>query len=387
MKKLLALILCFCAAFAAESSKKTVCLNMIVKNESKVIRRCLASVKDTIDYWVIVDTGSTDGTQEIIKEFMKDIPGELHEQPWVNFGHNRNAALQLAKKKGDYSLFIDADETLEGSFDRKSLEKDVYIALVRTLCDPLTVYQRALLINNSKDWSWQGVIHEKLVNPKEATFEVLQNVALSAEARDGHRSLDPEKYLKDAKILEKALIDDPYNAEYLFYLAQSYYNAKELKLALKTYEKRAKMEGWDQHTFWAKYQIPLLQEKLEMDPQLIIKNYCEAFQYRPTRAEPICCLAQYFYTQKNYLLGYLLAQFGMKIPPPNDFVYVEQWMYSYGLLAVLANCAFELGKYDEAAAVYDKIAQVENIPPSIYEQAKKTNREARLRVIQTRLTR
>ena len=46
--------------------KKTVCLNMIVRNESSVIQRCLDSVKGFIDYWVIVDTGSIDGTQKIV---------------------------------------------------------------------------------------------------------------------------------------------------------------------------------------------------------------------------------------------------------------------------------------------------------------------------------
>src|SRR5574340_542399 len=92
--------------------KKTICLNMIVKNESKVIERCLASVKPIIDTWVIVDTGSTDGTQAIVREFLKDIPGELHERPWVNFGHNRNEALELARGKADYLLLIDADDKL-----------------------------------------------------------------------------------------------------------------------------------------------------------------------------------------------------------------------------------------------------------------------------------
>ena len=57
-------------------SKNSVCLNMIVKNESKVILRCLESVKDIVDYWVIVDTGSTDGTQIIIQDYLKGIPGE-----------------------------------------------------------------------------------------------------------------------------------------------------------------------------------------------------------------------------------------------------------------------------------------------------------------------
>ncbi len=114
--------------FTEEVKKPTVCLNMIVKNESTVITRCLKSVLPLIDFWVISDTGSTDGTQEIIKEFMKDIPGELHERVWVNFEHNRNEALSLAKNKADYILFMDADDYLSYSSDYQlpNLKEDSY---------------------------------------------------------------------------------------------------------------------------------------------------------------------------------------------------------------------------------------------------------------------
>ena len=75
----------------------TICLNMIIKNEAPVIRRCLDSVKPFIDSWVIVDTGSSDDTQQIVRDTMAGLPGELHERPWKNFGHNRNEALELAR--------------------------------------------------------------------------------------------------------------------------------------------------------------------------------------------------------------------------------------------------------------------------------------------------
>src|SRR4051794_3114791 len=64
---------------------QTVCLSMIVKNEAHVIRRCLDSVRSLIDYWIIVDTGSTDGTQDVIRAAMADRPGRLVERPWVDF--------------------------------------------------------------------------------------------------------------------------------------------------------------------------------------------------------------------------------------------------------------------------------------------------------------
>ena len=74
-----------------------ICLNMIVKDEAPVIERCLRSVKPWIDHWVIVDTGSSDGTQAMIRKFMADLPGVLHERPWRDFAHNRNQAMALAR--------------------------------------------------------------------------------------------------------------------------------------------------------------------------------------------------------------------------------------------------------------------------------------------------
>jgi glycosyltransferase involved in cell wall biosynthesis len=72
---------------------------MIVKNEAHIIRETLDSVAPYISSWVIVDTGSDDGTQDLIRDHMgrRGIPGELYERPWRNFGHNRSEALDLAQ--------------------------------------------------------------------------------------------------------------------------------------------------------------------------------------------------------------------------------------------------------------------------------------------------
>ena len=71
----------------------TICLNMIVKNESHIIEKTLENIyqKFPISYWVISDTGSTDNTVEIIKNFFneKGIQGDIHHELWKNFSFNR----------------------------------------------------------------------------------------------------------------------------------------------------------------------------------------------------------------------------------------------------------------------------------------------------------
>ncbi len=240
--------LLFCVIFSSSlvgEEEKKICLNMIVKNESRVIQRCLSSVKGIIDYWVIVDTGSTDGTQKIIQEFMKDIPGKLYERPWVNFGHNREEALQLAKNKGDYILFIDADEVLMGvdKIDKKALKGDGYLVAIQIPGPGDASIQRPLLISNRLDWHWKGVLHERLSATEASCLDFLRQAAISARSSDGARSQDPQKYLKDAKTLETALEKEPSNEQYVYYLAQSYYNAGRYDLALKYYQQRAGSRG------------------------------------------------------------------------------------------------------------------------------------------------
>lgn len=94
-----------------------------------VIGRCLQAVKPLIDTWVIVvDTGSTDGTQALIRSLPGDVPGHLHERPWRNFGHNRSEAILLARGAADYLLFLDADDILEAppAYAWPTLDLDAY---------------------------------------------------------------------------------------------------------------------------------------------------------------------------------------------------------------------------------------------------------------------
>jgi glycosyltransferase involved in cell wall biosynthesis len=365
----------------AENSKKTVCLNMIVKDEAQVITRCLSSVKPLIDYWVIVDTGSTDNTQQIIKEYMQAIPGELHERPWVNFAHNRNEALILAKSKADYILIIDADEIL-------SFPKDYTLPFLDQDCYYITTkyngteYVRKQLIQSKLDWIWVGKVHEVLVSSQARTSGNLESVINSVHT-DGARAKDPLRFSKDAKLLEGAVKENPNDTRSLYYLAQSYRDAGDIDLAIKNYQKRADLGGWDQEVFWSLYQIATLQEKLKQPYETVVKSYLKAIAYRPLRIEPMFRLATYYRNHGDFLLAYLLAGYALKMPLSKD-TFQETWVRDFGLLLEYSTAAFYAGKYEDCLESCKKLlanpktpldtrADIEKNLPFIYAEMNKSS--------------
>jgi glycosyltransferase involved in cell wall biosynthesis len=365
----LALFLFIQVTLFAEDPKPLICLNMIVKNETPVIRRCLASVKPIIDYWVIVDTGSTDGTQEMIKEFMKDVPGDLHERPWKNFEHNRNEALDLAKGKGDYILIIDADEVLEFDPDFKlpKLDRDFYHMMTKF---GGTKYARVQLVNNHLDWKWKGVLHEAIDSPHAKSSAMLTGV-YNVVRTDGARSQDPNKYQKDVAILEEALKAEPNNTRYVFYLAQSYKDANDYKNALETYQKRATMGGWDEEIYMCHYQSGLLRDWLNYPKDEVIASHYKSFQARPTRAEPLLRLADYYRRHGQFLEGYVVSKAALGIPLPNDLLFMEKWAYDYGILLECSINAYWIGKFKECYDLTMQLLAVKDLPENVKDCAER----------------
>lgn len=371
MRRVPLLLITFCLliyyqyASAEEAKKKTICLNMIVKNESHVIKRSLKSVKPIIDYWVILDTGSTDGTQQVIKEFMKDIPGEVHEDPFVNFEYSRNKALDFAKNKADYILFIDADEELsfDNNFKMPELDKDFYHINVNNNGNE---YVRRMLIKNDLPWRWVGVLHEVIVCDDAHTHEILKGVT-NLYHTDGARWKDPDKYKKDAMILEEAVKKNPQSTRNTFYLAQSYRDADNPAKALEWYNKRVEMGGWDQEVFWAMLEMARMKKALDMPAESYIPDFFKAYQFRSIRAEPLYYISHDYRQKGDYLPGYLIASMAYNMPVPDDILFVRKWMYDYGIPLELSICAYWIGKYDECKQISQKMLDNPKLPENVRE--------------------
>ena len=336
------------------TDKKTICLNMIVKNESAIIRDTLENIiaHISLDYYVISDTGSDDNTAEIIEQFFaeKGIQGEIHHDEWVNFAHNRNCALQHAQGKTDYVLIFDADDRFEGNFILpEELIYDCYYLRMANAVSGSNVYFRPLIFTNDGGFRWRGVLHEFIEQCK--TTIVTKNLTgeyYVASGRFGARSQNPQKYLHDAQMLEKAFYspeDEDLKNRYAFYIAQSYRDANMPEKAIDWYMKRINLDGWYEEVYYSILQIALLKIELNASLDEIQGLLLAAYEYRPQRAESLYHLARQLRLQDKIKLAYIYASVAVNTPLNNDILFVDNSIYDWKAKDELAVSAYWVENY------------------------------------------
>jgi len=347
---------------------------MIVKNEEDIILSTLENLSSKIDfnYWVICDTGSTDNTKEIIKNFFenKNIIGELYSDEWVDFGYNRTLALEKAFNKSDYILIFDADDKIVGDivFPENIFNYDAYYLIYGESIK----YNRIQLVNNRKKWKYIGVLHEYI--------ECVENVITSHLHGDyyilgrciGNRSKCNDKYANDALTLENAYetafkTGDSLYMRYAFYCAQSYKDANDISNAIKWYKITLTLNNWVQEKYICCLNLYHLYEK-QQEVEKGIYYLIESQKYDSNRVECIYHLIKYycinnqneiaylFYTliQNYYENNYLDDTFSNKL-----FLNCDD--YSFFLPYYMIIVCERLKKYDIGIKMYDIIFTKQNI--------------------------
>lgn len=336
------------------TDKKTICLNMIVKNESAIIRDTLENIiaHVPLDYYVISDTGSDDNTADIIKQFFdeKSIQGEIHHDEWVNFAHNRNSALQHAQGKTDYVLIFDADDRFEGNFVLpEELTSDRYYFRMANSVTGANVYFRTLMFRNDGSFYWRGVLHEFVEQRKKTVVEQkIFGDYYVISGRFGARSNNPQKYFQDAQVLEKAFYsseDEDLKDRYAFYTAQSYRDADMPEKAIEWYAKRANLGGWYEEVYYSLLQIALLKIELNASLNEIQNLLLATYEYRPQRAESLYHLARQLRYHNKPRLAYIYATVAANIPLSKDILFVDHAVYEWRAKDELAVSAYWVGNY------------------------------------------
>lgn len=225
-------------------------------------------------------------------------------------------------------------------------------------------YRRKCLLSTKLDWYYVGVLHEYPEAGVDHSEGAIDGVKILRRVEGGRsQGRDPSvKYLNDARILEQGLIDEPDNSRYVFYLAQSYRDAGQFKQSLKTYQRRATMGGWSEEVWYSLYEVAKLSERLGDDAAVITQRYLDAYQARPSRAEPLVELARLFRERKQFALAHLFASKAKDTPRPGDILFLDAAAYDWRALDEYAVASYWVGNYRECAKSCETLLNTPALP-------------------------
>lgn len=306
----------------------------MVRNESKIIKRCLESLMGVCTGFCFLDTGSTDDTIEIIKEFLKTNRGCLVQEPFIDFGTSRTRSFQICQEyaksknynlKEWYGLLIDADMILNVNKSIFTLDTSYTTLNVIQKAGDLQYYNTRL-IRLSENWKSVGVTHEYWQCADPTIFNLPFEMINIIDVNDGGCKAD--KFERDIKLLERGLMLEPKNHRYHFYLAQSYESINNKEKAIEHYKKRLELGGWFEETYVTYLRLGDIVEKDEDK----IFYWLKAHEVDQDRAEHFYRLSRHFRIKADNNIASFFAREGKKIPYPKDrMLFIQNDVYNFRL--------------------------------------------------------
>lgn len=374
---------------------KKICLTMIVRNEEKNMPRLLDSLVGVIDMISIVDTGSTDNTISVIKDWGRShaLPTTVHQEPFRDFAYNRTHSLNMARETyldADYFLLSDADFIWERKpdFSKKLLLDDKYLVEQH---NPIMTYWNVRLLSRKYQFVCKGVTHEYWGECPGQDTSALRTTKLTTISIDDKEDggCKQDKFPRDERLL-RAGIEDPetppdLRMRYYFYLAQTLRDMGKHEESKEYYQKRIDCGHWYEEVYYAMYQLGKNSEALGNKEQdsvkknewhdLAMSEYVKAYEYRPSRAEALYSAARLARFRGKNEECYRLASLGRKIPMSTDTLFVEKPCYGYIFDYEISVVAFYLPeKKIEGMRACERLLARDDISDSLRDNIEKNSR-------------
>lgn len=332
-------------------------LVIMVKNAGEDFRNVLTENLPYIDYWTILDTGSTDGTIDVIREVLKDKPGELFQEPFINFRDSRNRLLDLAKDHCVFNIMLDDSYILSGKlreFLTFARGDDIVDSYSLILEDIDTMYTSNRITKSSRKLRYINIIHE--------IIQIDNNLNASVPYEYGHITDKSSPYmqertsarkLNDIKLLEQMYKDDPSDPRALYYLGDSYIGLKEWEKALNYFEKRVKQGGgFNSEIQDSLYYIAVISHMYSEGTftwEQCHKKYLDCYNFNPMRTESLYFIGKHYLDEGNIALGRMYLKQAFNVGIPEITMSVRKNIYQYHipkelLIHCYTNNEFELGE-------------------------------------------
>lgn len=342
-------------------------LSVLIKDNAKIIERCLNSAKDLISGLVILDTGSTDNTVTLCKDWIKNnkISAMMGEIQFENLGHSRTKLFQLAQnfaksKEMDlsktYALMLDPDMTLESKDDRE-LTAPGYLVKVKTVN---LYYYKLALARLDCNWKTELVLGEKWSCGQEA--EVLSDWKIY-----NHTDSEEDRFTRNLELL---LPVKDSNSLYLYYLGKNYKDTGHHAKAIEYYKKCIEKGGDNPEVWQSLFDISKCYNDLDRWPEALA-HYLKAYEKNPKRSEPLLEIAHHYRVAGSCNLAMTFAKLGIKIPRPDYKDWPVDWeIYKYKFAQEMNIAGFYSGERERGFLACEAI----NLARGVYYSAKEMAR-------------
>jgi glycosyltransferase involved in cell wall biosynthesis len=379
---------------------KSLALVMIVKDEAANIGRCLATARPYISNWTICDTGSTDGTQDLVRSMLGEPPAEplspvhlrdrcsehdicmsdhwgcdwatksgrwrcglptilgtFYQDDWQDFGQNRSFALARARGTADWLLLLDAD--MRVTIDPDFVPDPAVEAYMVEMGDPHGFSWRLpLLVRGDLPWVALGRVHA-YVGLADRPFSRVNTDAVRIQRAD---SSSPAKTQRQAELLVADHAANPNDPRTMFYLAQTYRELGRNQEARTLYLRRAEMGGWPEEVYYAAYRAALLAPDWPTKQIELLA----AWEMRPQRLEALCALCRGLNERGQHHAAYALAS--SPTGPCGDTLFVHRSVWDWGLKFERSISAWWVGHPEEARILCEELLVDPHLPGHIRAQ-------------------
>ena len=309
-------------------------LLLMIKNESAIIERCLAHATPYVDAIAILDTGSTDNTVQRCEAYLSlgKKPFLIETEPFKNFGHNRTASFRVAQHLCEsfgwdatttYALAVDADMVIrpQPAFFQHHLTTNGYNLIQE---NGHMKYYNTRLMKCSHPWTCVGATHEYWSG--DPTEKIPYELFYIDDKNDGGCKAD--KFERDVRLLTEDLKADPKNGRTHYYLGQSLKDLGRFDEAIEMFKKRIELGGWIEEVWYAHLQIGRCYD--HKGDELMMEYWMnKAFNFHPTRAEPLYHLTKYFREKSQHWKAYHYYLKGRHIPyPSSDVLFIQSDVYN-----------------------------------------------------------